>query len=358
MNNITQTIKTLILATILSSGISFAYAWTVPTVAPTGGNTAAPLNTSGVEQTKLGNIISSGNIGANAMAISNAAAGALQVVGGATFGGTLSSGAITATTGTFSGQVKSNNVNVLTAESDPNVSAWAKAASKPSYTQNEIGSGALTATTGAFSGNVGIGTATLGAKLSVMDTISGVTTGLNVSPFYVPSSSVTYCNYTGNLSDWCNGWSRYRPTIVTSPAYGGTELNATDSGGTARNLVLQTGTGNVGIGAGAKNPGYKLQVDGSLYATGATTLASTLYVSGATTLTGGVSGNLSVTGNINAQIGALQQLKLPYVTILPTCDVSNFQRIAIEKTFQGAYVLKYCTYEMVNFVGTYLWKPL
>lgn len=108
-------------------------------------------------------------------------------------------------------------------------------------------------------GNVGIGTTNPGAKLSVIDTIEGYTTGLNVSSFYVPSSTNTYqCGFN---------WATFRPTYCTTtiPAYGGTTLNGADLGGAARNLVLQTGTGNVGIGSGAKGPNHKLQVDGSIY---------------------------------------------------------------------------------------------
>lgn len=56
MSSFIQTIKTIVLAATLSLGISFVYAWTAPTVAPTGGNTSAPINTSAVNQTKSGTL--------------------------------------------------------------------------------------------------------------------------------------------------------------------------------------------------------------------------------------------------------------------------------------------------------------
>lgn len=47
-------IKVSALAIVLSFGLSYVYAWTVPTATPPAGNVSAPINTSSVEQTKLG----------------------------------------------------------------------------------------------------------------------------------------------------------------------------------------------------------------------------------------------------------------------------------------------------------------
>lgn len=56
MKNISQPLKVIALALVLSVGISYVSAWTAPTVTPPNGNVAAPLNVSGNDQTKLGSI--------------------------------------------------------------------------------------------------------------------------------------------------------------------------------------------------------------------------------------------------------------------------------------------------------------
>ncbi len=55
--NFLKNLKTLTLALILSLGISYAYAaWAPPSVAPTGGNTDAPVNVGNVTQVKGGGL--------------------------------------------------------------------------------------------------------------------------------------------------------------------------------------------------------------------------------------------------------------------------------------------------------------
>lgn len=57
MKNITQSFKTIVLALVLALGVSYvSAAWTVPTLAPTGGNVASPLNTSVNDQSKGGTL--------------------------------------------------------------------------------------------------------------------------------------------------------------------------------------------------------------------------------------------------------------------------------------------------------------
>ena len=75
MNNITQTLKVILLAIIISFGISYAFAWVAPTGIPTTGNIEAPLNTSIDEQTK------NGNLWLNSLGVSSTAPNALSVLG-------------------------------------------------------------------------------------------------------------------------------------------------------------------------------------------------------------------------------------------------------------------------------------
>jgi len=78
---ITQTLKIIILAGILSLGLGFVQAWTGPTVAPTGGNTEAPINIGTVTQIKLGDFW----------------AGSLATEGGGYFGGNVGIGTVSPT---------------------------------------------------------------------------------------------------------------------------------------------------------------------------------------------------------------------------------------------------------------------
>lgn len=55
-NTIIQTVKTIVLAVILSIGISYAYAWVAPTALPPGGNVGAPINTEASAQKKIGGL--------------------------------------------------------------------------------------------------------------------------------------------------------------------------------------------------------------------------------------------------------------------------------------------------------------
>jgi hypothetical protein len=57
--NTMQSLKTLILALVLIGGVNYAFAvdWTAPTSGPVGGNTSAPLNVTGLGQSKLGGLI-------------------------------------------------------------------------------------------------------------------------------------------------------------------------------------------------------------------------------------------------------------------------------------------------------------
>lgn len=55
-NQIFSSLKVIALAVVLSFGLSYVYAWTAPTATPPTGNVSAPLNTSGIAQTKTGGL--------------------------------------------------------------------------------------------------------------------------------------------------------------------------------------------------------------------------------------------------------------------------------------------------------------
>ncbi len=55
--NIINSTKTLVLAVILATGVSYLFAWTGPTATPPGNNTAAPLSVATSSQTKMGPLI-------------------------------------------------------------------------------------------------------------------------------------------------------------------------------------------------------------------------------------------------------------------------------------------------------------
>ncbi len=63
LKSISQTVKVISLAVILSFGISLVYAWTAPTDAPPNGNSTAPLNTGAGIQAKDGTLVLSRNDG-------------------------------------------------------------------------------------------------------------------------------------------------------------------------------------------------------------------------------------------------------------------------------------------------------
>ncbi len=56
-NQITQNIKAIILGLVIAVGAGYVSAWTPPTLPPTGGNVAAPINVSNTLQHKYGSLI-------------------------------------------------------------------------------------------------------------------------------------------------------------------------------------------------------------------------------------------------------------------------------------------------------------
>ena len=64
-HDVKQFIKLLVLAAVLSIGLSVALAWTDPTQAPPAGNTQAPVNVGPSNQTKAGQLWSTSFLGSN-----------------------------------------------------------------------------------------------------------------------------------------------------------------------------------------------------------------------------------------------------------------------------------------------------
>ncbi|MCR4283946.1 MAG: hypothetical protein NUV64_01325 [Parcubacteria group bacterium] len=63
--NIIQSLKIVALGLMVAVGLSYAFAWTAPTSNPPSGNVAAPINVSGVSQTKTGSLWSDNFIGSS-----------------------------------------------------------------------------------------------------------------------------------------------------------------------------------------------------------------------------------------------------------------------------------------------------
>ncbi len=101
IKNAAQVAKIIAIATVLSFGLSYVYAWTAPTVSPPGGNTAAPINTSTTAQVKDGGLsvnafsaFANAYIAGNLMVGTTTAPRNLEVNGDGQISGVLSSGKV------------------------------------------------------------------------------------------------------------------------------------------------------------------------------------------------------------------------------------------------------------------------
>ncbi|KKW08637.1 MAG: PE-PGRS family protein [Candidatus Kaiserbacteria bacterium GW2011_GWA2_49_19] len=97
MSTFLQSLKILILAIILSIGVSYVYAWTGPTATAPDGNVSAPINVSATSQVKSGGLW----------------VASLGTDGGATFGGSVKIGTSNAVcTSAISGMLRYNSTIV------------------------------------------------------------------------------------------------------------------------------------------------------------------------------------------------------------------------------------------------------
>ena len=85
MKYLVSSLKVIILGIVLASGVSYIFAWTVPTSTPPDGDVSAPINVGSNTQTKSGNII-----------LSQLFADGITVFGASTFNGNLTIGSTSA----------------------------------------------------------------------------------------------------------------------------------------------------------------------------------------------------------------------------------------------------------------------
>lgn len=235
MKNITQSLKVIALALVLSFGLSYVYAWTAPTVTPPGGNVSAPINTSGATQLKDGafgvtgiihgysNAYFDGNVGIGTTAPSDK----LQVVGneqmprtsyvGSSAGGSISIGT---SGGAQVGFIQSGTDDIL------------------QFFTHHSGVSHAPRMTIDRDGNVGIGTAAPAQKLSVAGTIESTSGGIKFPDATVQTKAA---NGAGAITGGCSfgtGWGTASGCAVQSL------MGMTCSGGaTARVMAYCSLTG-------------------------------------------------------------------------------------------------------------------
>ena len=177
MKNITQTIKIVGTALVLSVGISYVSAWTAPTVTPPNGNVAAPVNISNTAQYKSGALGVGGLIRGYSDAIFDGKVGigtasperALHIAspGGMTAG--LVTDPYSAIYDANGVRFNRNNESYI---DQSTVGGWL------SFRTSNVSTVDTTAVTMKANGNVGIGTTVPNQKLSVAGIVESTSGGI------------------------------------------------------------------------------------------------------------------------------------------------------------------------------------
>ena len=163
-------------------------------------------------------------------------------------------------------------------ELDPSVSAWAKAATKPSYTFNEIGSGSIGATTGYFSGNVGIGKTAPGFALDVNGVVNATALYVGGAAYigsqWITTSTSIYYN-TGNVG------------IGTTAPLSNLHVYGNTNGGVS--LILQNAANNTAASTGlSMGPGAGSNLNIITYPSSHSTRPSSILINSDSGVTNGI----------------------------------------------------------------------
>ncbi len=255
LREVAQMLGAIIIGFLFTVAVSKVGAWTEPTAAPPGGNVGAPINTSNITQGKTGSLYV-GGIGPSGAANTNG----LIVDYGNVGVGTTSPGAKLHVVGSGRFEVLAgNNVTIGTPSGVPGMTfiSTTRADIRKNADSLSLLAGTTTGmplTTNGVTiksgGNVGIGTASPGAKLDV--------NGLILSRGYVQAAT-GFCIGGSCIESWPSGLSG-SGTVNYVPKWSGSTTNLANS------QIFDNGT-NVGIGAGS-SPGAKLDVRGSIRSTG------------------------------------------------------------------------------------------
>lgn len=274
MKNITQSFKVIALALLLSFGLSYVYAWTAPTVTPPGGNVEAPVNTSATSQYKSGAL----GVGGIIHGYSNAYFDGNVGVG--TAAPTADLHVYTHAAGRAMLRLEATSENAYLVLDRTGDTATMVNKNDGTLRINHSGNSTDAHLVILNSGNVGVGTTTPAYKLEVLGAIAASVANLTSRIGFIIQSS-------------------YGQALIMSGGGHGSGMGFyTDSvsagGPPDAKMVIQTGTGNVGIGTAV--PAQKLSVAGTIESTS----GGVKFPDGSvqtTASTGGLSGTWHIGGH-------------------------------------------------------------
>lgn len=258
MKNITQSIKIITIALVLSVSIAYVSAWTAPTATPPGGNVSAPLNTSNASQYKDGALGIGGYLQVYSSILSNVERGDLT-------SGILGSIGLY---GKKPGAAKPNQsgwtiYNMEEYGGRSGLSIWEYYDTNGNGTTCESGETCTDRFNIARGGNVGIGVSAPTAKLDILGDNTGVN-GIQIKTISsAPNTAPVGIKLSNNLGDAAGaGGTHY----VGVDYAGNFRIERPTAVGPNYMDFLIDPTGNVGIGVPA--PTKKLDVAGDIKASG------------------------------------------------------------------------------------------